>query len=141
MNIIKTHTSTDQTDFFIKTWSQMAKFHVMHCDVSDYFEGHQLHDEPVFQLKHPSHASLVSQPVEMTQSLQRKWSFPLMIFSVNATKSAVCRGFCHLYWINSSWKSSVFVQWMAAMIYYVSWTMYQWVWNNAISEAILKNFR
>ena len=141
MNIIKTHTSTDQTDFFIKTWSQMAKFHVMHCDVSDYFEGHQLHDEPVFQLKHPSHASLVSQPVEMTQSLQRKWSFPLMIFSVNVTKSAVCRGFCHLYWINSSWKSSVFVQWMAAMIYYVSWTMYQWVWNNAISEAILKNFR
>ena len=50
----------------------MAKFHVMHCDVSDYFEGHQLHDEPVFQLKHPSHASLVSQPVEMAQSLQRK---------------------------------------------------------------------
>ena len=141
MNIMKTHTSTDQTDFFIKTWSQMAKFHVMHCDVSDYFEGHQLHDEPVFQLKHPSHASLVSQPVEMTQSLQRKWSFPLMIFSVNVTKSAVCRGFCHIYWINSSWKSSVFVHWMAAMIYYVSWTMYQWVWNNAISEAILKNFR
>ena len=30
----------------------------------------------------------------------KKWSFPLWIFSVNVTKSAGNRGFCHIYWRN-----------------------------------------
>ena len=43
--------------------------------------------------------------------LHKKWSFPLKIFSVNVTKSAVSCGFCHIYWRNPSWKISFFVQW------------------------------
>ena len=38
----------------------------------------------------------------------QKWSFPLTIFSVNVTKSAVSYGFGHIYWINTYWKASFF---------------------------------
>ena len=32
-------------------------------------------------------------------TLRKKWSFPLRVYSVNVTKSAVsCGGFCHIYW-------------------------------------------
>ena len=36
-----------------------------------------------------------------SQSLHKKWSFPLKISSVNVTKSAVSWGFGHIYWRNS----------------------------------------
>ena len=42
--------------------------------------------------------------------LHKKWSFPLRIFSVNMTKSTVSCGFGHIYWRNSWWKTSFFVQ-------------------------------
>ena len=45
------------------------------------------------------------------QALHKKWSFPLRISSVNATKSAVCCGFGRIYWRNPQWKTSFFVQW------------------------------
>ena len=32
--------------------------------------------------------------------LHKKWSFPLKIYSVNVTKSAVSWGFDHIYWRN-----------------------------------------
>ena len=40
----------------------------------------------------------------------KKWSFPLRISSVNVTKSAWNCGFGHIYWRNSQWKTSFFVQ-------------------------------
>ena len=40
--------------------------------------------------------------------LHKKWSFPLRISSVNATKSVVSCGFCHSYWRNPYWKTSFF---------------------------------
>ena len=43
-------------------------------------------------------------------ALHKKWSFPLRIFSVNVTKSAVFCGFGHIYWRNLSWKTWFFVQ-------------------------------
>ena len=43
-------------------------------------------------------------------TLHKKWSFPLNISSVNVTKSAVFRGFVHIYWRSPSWKTSFFVQ-------------------------------
>ena len=45
------------------------------------------------------------------QILNKKWNFPLRISSVNVTKSAVSCGFDHIYWRNSQWKTSFFVQW------------------------------
>ena len=33
-------------------------------------------------------------------TLHKKWSFPLRIYSVNVTKSAVSCGFSHIYWKN-----------------------------------------
>ena len=42
--------------------------------------------------------------------LQKKWSFPLRISSVNMTKSAGICGFGHIYWRNPGWKISFFVQ-------------------------------
>ena len=36
-----------------------------------------------------------------SQSLHKKWSFPLKISSANVTKSAVSWGFGHIYWRNS----------------------------------------
>ena len=41
-------------------------------------------------------------------SLHKKWSFPLRIFSVNVTKSAVSCEFGHIYWRNPYWKTSFF---------------------------------
>ena len=41
-------------------------------------------------------------------SLNRNWSFPLRISSVNMTKSAVNCGFGHVYWRNPWWKTSFF---------------------------------
>ena len=43
--------------------------------------------------------------------LHKKWSFLLRISSVNVTKSAGKCGFGHIYWKNSQWKTSFFVQW------------------------------
>ena len=39
-------------------------------------------------------------------TLHKKWSFPLGISSVNATKSAVYCGFGHIYWRNAQRKTS-----------------------------------
>ena len=44
------------------------------------------------------------------QSLHKKWSFPLRNSSVNVTKSAVSRGFGHIYWRNPYWKTLFFVR-------------------------------
>ena len=35
-----------------------------------------------------------------TDSLHKRWSFPLRVFSVNVTKSTVFCGFGHIYWRN-----------------------------------------
>ena len=43
--------------------------------------------------------------------LLKKWSFPIAIFSVNVTTSAVSCEFGHIYWRNPYWKTSFFVQW------------------------------
>ena len=43
-------------------------------------------------------------------TLHKKWSFPLRIFLVNMTKSAVSCGFGHIYWRSPQWKTSIFVQ-------------------------------
>ena len=43
-------------------------------------------------------------------ALHKKWSFSLWISSVNVTKSAGNYGFDHIYWRNSWWKTSFFVQ-------------------------------
>ena len=45
-----------------------------------------------------------------TWNEDKKWSFPLRIFSVNVTKFTVFRGFGHIYWRNCLWKTSFFVQ-------------------------------
>ena len=45
-------------------------------------------------------------------SLHKKWNFPLTIFSVNVTKSAVSCGFGHIYWRNHWRKSSFFAHWL-----------------------------
>ena len=37
--------------------------------------------------------------------LHKKWSFPLRISSVNATKSAGNWEFGHIYWRNPNWKT------------------------------------
>ena len=42
--------------------------------------------------------------------LHKKWSFPLRISSVIATKSVRNCGFGHIYWKNPWWKTSFFVQ-------------------------------
>ena len=43
-------------------------------------------------------------------SLHKKWSFPLRIYSGNVTISAVFCLFGHIYWRNSLWRTSFFVQ-------------------------------
>ena len=50
-------------------------------------------------------------------SLHKKWSFPLRISSVNATKSARNCGFGHIYWRNPYWKTSFFMQCIRWMKY------------------------
>ena len=51
------------------------------------------------------------QPVLPVTSLLKKSSFSLRIFSVNVTKSTASSGFGHIYWRNSYWKFTFFVQW------------------------------
>ena len=46
-----------------------------------------------------------------SDSLHKKWSFPVRISSVYVTKPAVSCVFGHIYWRNPSWKTSIFVQW------------------------------
>ena len=46
----------------------------------------------------------------LTVLLIKKWSFPLWISSVNVSKSAVSCRFGQIYWIESKWKTSTFVQ-------------------------------
>ena len=41
----------------------------------------------------------------------KKWSFPLRIYLMNLSKSAVLCEYVHIYYINSEWKSSFFVHW------------------------------
>ena len=48
--------------------------------------------------------------VSISSTLHKKWSFPLRIFLVNMTKCAVSCGFGHIYWRNTWWKTSFFVQ-------------------------------
>ena len=43
------------------------------------------------------------------KTLHKRWSFPLRISSVNVT--SVSSGFRHIYWRNSLWKTSLFLQW------------------------------
>ena len=40
----------------------------------------------------------------------KKWNFPLTISSVNVIRSGGNCGFGHIYWINPSWKASLFSQ-------------------------------
>ena len=46
----------------------------------------------------------------LSLALHIKSSFPLRISSVNVTESAGNWGFDHIYWRNSEWKTSFFVQ-------------------------------
>ena len=39
----------------------------------------------------------------------QKWSFPSRVTSVDVTKSANSYGFCHIYWRNPKWNTSIFV--------------------------------
>ena len=51
--------------------------------------------------------TLFSFPVMMMNSwslMRESWSFPLRIYSVNVTKSAIPCGFGHIYWRNPQWK-------------------------------------
>ena len=48
--------------------------------------------------------------VSISSTLHKKWSFPLRIFLVNVIKCAVSCGFGHIYWRNTWWKTSFFVQ-------------------------------
>ena len=43
-------------------------------------------------------------------TLHKKWSFPLIISSVNVPKSPGNNGFGHIYWKNAQWKTSYFEQ-------------------------------
>ena len=43
-------------------------------------------------------------------TLNKKWSFPLKISSVNVSKSAAFYGFVRIYWRNAKWKTFFFVQ-------------------------------
>ena len=45
------------------------------------------------------------------ESLHKKWSIPLRIFSVNVIKFSGNCGFSQIYWRNPWWKTSFFVQW------------------------------
>ena len=63
----------------------------------------------------------------------KKWSFPLVISSINMNKSAGNCGSGHIYWINSSWKTSFFVQWHKLFI--------QWLLWMCINEYILKSIK
>ena len=47
----------------------------------------------------------------LLRSLHKKWSFPFRVSAVNVTKSAVFCKLGHIYWRNSNWKTSFFVQW------------------------------
>ena len=49
--------------------------------------------------------------------LHKKSSFPLYISWVNVTKSAFSCGFGHIYWRNSYWKTSFFVQCLKTALY------------------------
>ena len=40
----------------------------------------------------------------------KNWSFPLRVFSINVTKSAVSCGFVRICWRNLQWESSFLVQ-------------------------------
>ena len=53
-----------------------------------------------------------------TELLQctNKWSFPLKISSVNATKSAVCYEFGRIYWRSPYDKTSLFMQYQLKQI-------------------------
>ena len=44
--------------------------------------------------------TLTQNTYSLGATLDKKWSFPLKISSVNVTKSAVSCGFDHIYWKN-----------------------------------------
>ena len=55
--------------------------------------------------------TVFSFPVMMMNSfyaMRKSWSFPLRIYSVNLTKSAVSCGFGYIYWRNLQWKISIY---------------------------------
>ena len=56
----------------------------------------------------------------MLTILRKNWSFSIKDFSVNVTKSAVFRGFGHIYWRNPEWKTSFFVQCQIRLIHFLS---------------------
>ena len=63
-----------------------------------------------------------SNPTRCVWETAQKMNFLLRISSVNVTKSAVSCGFGHIYWRNSSWKTSFFVQCCKRLQH--------WFWNN-----------
>ena len=80
--------------------------------------------------------------------MHKKWSFPLRIFSVNVTKSAVCCGFGHIYWRNPKWKTSFFVQ--CTLFTFFDWfhpcgwikltqAQYIWVFSWNLVQAKVRN--
>ena len=63
--------------------------------------------------------------VSIALSLHKKWSFPIRITSLNVTKSSVSRGFGHIYWKNSQWKTETisFVKLMWKCSFFIG------IWN------------
>ena len=53
--------------------------------------------------------------------LQKQWSFPWRISSVNLTKSAVSCGFGYIYWTSPSWKTSFLCSGSCAFL-----SLFQW---------------
>ena len=73
-------------------------------------------------------------------ALQKLWSFPLTISSVNVTKSAgICR-FGHIYWWNPWWNTSFFVQCGASTFTKIICRGIIRIHSNIYDEAFCKNF-
>ena len=74
----------------------------------------QQHDQQIFSKQFGSVLTAFWQQClssSRKDTLHKKWSFPLRISSVNASKSAVFCGFGHIYWKNPLNKTYFFVQW------------------------------
>ena len=74
------------------------------------FIGWSSKNDQIPKTKKPQVLHVVSDFLLASFTAQEKQSFPFDIFSVNVTKSAVSRGFGHIYWRNPPWKISFFAQ-------------------------------
>ena len=74
-----------------------------------------------YTLSHP--ASVCS---KLVQSLHKKLSFPLRIFSLKLSKSTRNCRLGHFYWINLQWKTFFFLQWMCSHSQFL-WTKSCWL--------------